>query len=177
MIARKALCSWVARVHSQGSPHIKRMLRRSLSDLPPKQSPRITSDGVFWGRFCQRKGGRGVCVPSPQGRVAALQRVQQAWEHLSTPPWGPEGVFCGKATETLLTLRSKLSGRGPCSSKMPQNMKLAMRFGHSVWSKMGNYGTTYPQMEKKKWVHKKRQHHDKERWPPKVLLTLSEDPG
>ena len=183
IIAPKDLCSWVARVHSQGSPHMKRILRRSLSDLPPKQSPRITrtvcsgaastlSAGRTWALRTQPTG-EGGC---PEG-WCGLRRVQQAWEHLSTLPWGPDGVFCGKATETLLTLRSKLSGRGPCSSKMPQNMKLVMRFGHSVWSKMGNYGTTYPQMGKKKWVHKKRQHHDKKRWPPEVLLTLSEDAG
>ena len=156
IIALKDLCSWVARVHSQGSPHMKRILRRSLSDLPPKQSPRITrtvcsgaastlSAGRTWA-LCTQPMGDGGC---PEG-WCGLRRVQQAWEHLSTPPWGPDGVFCGKATETLLTLRSKLSGRGPCSSKMPQNMKLVMRFGHSVWSKMGNYGTTYPQMGKKK---------------------------
>ena len=110
---------------------------------------------MSWGCvYCQRREDVGSVYPAhgeggcPEG-WCGLRRVQQAWEHLSTPPWGPDWVFCRKATETLLTLRSKLSGRGPCSSKMPQNMKLVMRFGHSVWSKMGNYGTTYPQMGKK----------------------------
>ena len=77
----------------------------------------------------------------------------------------------------LLTLRSKLSGRGPCSSKLPQDMKSVMRFCHSIWSKMGNYGTTYPQMKKKKNEYIRKGNIMTKEMAPKILLTLSEDPG
>lgn len=38
---------------------------------------------------------------------------------------------------------------------------------------MGNYGTTYPQMGKNEYTRKNSV--TTKRWPPEVLLTLSED--
>lgn len=81
-------------------------------------------------------------------------------------------MFCGKATETLLTLRSKLSGAGV---RVPPSAT-EHETGYEVWpfgmSKMGNYGTTYPQMGKNEYTGKATS--TTKEMAPRVLLTLSE---